>query len=340
MSALRILRAGPGLTIQDGGRMGYLRFGVTPAGPMDWIAARTANVALGNDPAAACLEVSAGGVELTAEDGPVRIACCGGDFQWSRDGAALPAAAQLTLQPGQKLSARAGSAAAWTYLAVSGGLDTPVTMGSRATHARSAIGGLDGGMLRDGALLGVAEPSPASDEAFAIEAPWLAQADGPIRLVLGPQDDYFSEAGLANLLGGAFRLTPAADRMAYRLEGPRIEHSKGFNIVSDGIAMGAIQVPGDGQPLILMADRQPTGGYPKVAHVIRADIGRLAQMRPGVEIRFASVDVDEARALLLAAEDAVLDAASWLVPLRRAVTTEALFAANLVSGVANAMADA
>jgi 5-oxoprolinase (ATP-hydrolysing) subunit C len=335
---LRLVSAGPGATIQDGGRFGYLRYGVTPAGPMDWTAFQTVCRALGNDERAAAIEVSLGGLSVTAEEGPLRVAFAGGAFEWRRDGAKLARTALLLLRPGEVLSAQAGPAGAWAYLGVAGGFDTPVELGSRATHTRSGIGGLDGRMLREGDLLPAAagERSDAAVEA-EIAAPWLEASAAPIRVVLGPQDDYFSASGLEAFFGESFILTPAADRMAYRFSGPPIDHARGYNIVSDGAALGAIQVAGDKAPLILMADRQPTGGYPKLGHVIRADIGRLAQMRPGDRCRFSVVGLDEARAALRVLESEIAATSAHLRPLKREPTTHLLLEANLIGGVADAL---
>ena len=328
--SLRVTAAGPGATIQDAGRLGLLRYGVTPAGPMDWVAMRTANLALGNPPDAAVVEIAGGGLTVVGEEAPLSVAFCGGGFAWTLDGAPVPSA-RLTLRPGALLRARAGGWGAFAYLAVSGGFTVPLVMGSRATHTRSRLGGLDGRMLTSGDRLPVGPPAASLPDA-AIEAPWLAQTDAPIQVVLGPQDDHFTDAALAVFAAAPFTLTPAADRMAYRFAGPPLAHSGDFNIVSDGVALGAIQVAGDGQILVLMADRQPTGGYPKIAHVGRADIGRLAQLRPGDTCRFQIVDAETARTALLALEDQ-LARGPTLARLTRVPTAETLLAANLIGGV-------
>jgi len=336
---LRILRVGPGATLQDGGRRGYLRYGVTPAGPMDWTAFGAANCALGNDDRAAGLEISVGGVELICEDAPLRVAFAGGTFIWRRDGLSLPSAARLLLRPGETLTAQAGRFGAWTYLVVEGGFDAPLQMGSRATHLRSGIGGVEGRMLRQGDVLAAAAAAAPPENAFEalIDAPQPSEGGKPFRVVLGPQDDYFAAETLATFFAADFTLTPAADRMAYRFEGPEIAHARGHDIVSDGIALGAIQIAGDRQPFVLMADRQPTGGYPKLGHVIRADIGRLAQMRPGETCRFAAVSVVEARAALLALEDEIAETASRLRPLGRELTSQMLLESNLIDGFVDAL---
>lgn len=330
-ACLTLEGVGPGATIQDGGRFGWLRFGVTPAGPMDWVAFETANRVLGNDPDAAAIEVGPGGLTL-ATDTPVMLAVAGGGFAWTRGGRALPAAARILLRPGESLRARPGAWGAFAYCAVPGGVDVPPVMDSRATHARSTLGGLEGRWLRAGDRLRPAGPSPDLDD-VTLNAPWLAPSDAPIRVVLGPQDDYFSSATIAGFLDAPFKLTSAADRMAYKLQGPKLAHAKDFNIVSDGIALGAIQIAGDGQPMVLMADRQSIGGYAKIAHVCRADIGRLAQMRPGEGCRFAAVDVAVARAALLALEDRLAGTQGQTAPLRLTPSAATLMRANLVSGV-------
>lgn len=332
---LRIQRAGPGATLQDGGRFGYLRFGVTPAGPMDWTAFRTANFALGNDDRAAAIEIPAGGIEVACDGAPLWVAFAGGAFVWRRGGLVLPTAARLLLEPGETLAARAGDFGAFAYLAVAGGFDTPVMMGSRSTHTRSGMGGTEGRMLRAGDVLPAApalERSATSFEA-TIDAPWLGRAPNCFRVVLGPQDDYFTAETLSTFFSGAFILTPIADRMAYRFDGSEILHARGHDIVSDGVALGAIQIPGDRKPLVLMADRQPTGGYPKLGHVARADISRLAQMRPGETCGFKEVSAAEAGAALLRREDEIAETVHSLRPLCRVLTSERLLDANLIDGV-------
>jgi biotin-dependent carboxylase-like uncharacterized protein len=332
---LRVQRAGPGATIQDGGRHGYQRYGVTPAGPMDWVAFRTANSALGNGDRAAAIEVSTAGLEVICEGALLALAYAGGAFVWRRDGMLLPQAARLLLQPGEILAARAGESGAFAYLAVEGGFETPVIMGSRATHTRSAMGGIEGRMLREGDVLPVASterPDGATFEAM-IDAPWLAREFDPFRVVLGPQDDYFTAETLGAFFAGQFTLTSAADRMAYRFDGPEIAHAGGYDTVSDAIALGAIQIAGDKKPLVLMADRQPTGGYPKLGHVARADISKLAQMRLGETCRFRAVSVAAARAALLRHEDEIVTTQQRLCPLRRELASERLFEANLIGGV-------
>lgn len=328
---LTILRAGAGATIQDGGRFHYRRYGVTPAGPMDPAAFTSANLALGNAPDAAAIEIGLGGIEISCET-QIALAFCGGGFLWTRDGKALPSAMRLNLAPGQTLASRAGAWGSFAYLAVGGGLATPPILGSRATHTRACLGGLDGRMLQAGDHLPLATGAVTVSEA-ELTAPWLGKNSGALRIVLGPQQDYFADAALETFFAAAFRVTHQADRMAYRLEGPKIAHNRDFNIISDGIARGAIQIAGDGQPLVLMADHQPTGGYPKLGYVIRADIGRLAQLRPGESCRFVRADLAAARAAFLELDAAIAQVENHLRPFRRVPTTEDLLRINLISGV-------
>jgi biotin-dependent carboxylase-like uncharacterized protein len=285
--------------VQDAGRPGYLRFGVTPAGPMDWIAHRTANLIAGNPADGAAVEIGPGGLALAAEGGPVRLGVSARGFRVRRDGSDLPSRIALTLEPGAGLEIAPGHAGLWAYLAPAGGFDAAPVMGSLATHLRSGIGPFGGQALAAGQVLALRQAAGGGTD-WALLDPAPPEA-GPIRFIPGPQDDHFSAATLAGFAAAAYTVGARSDRMAYRLLGPALDHARGHDIVSDGIALGAIQVPGDGLPLVLMADRQPTGGYPKIGTVIRADLPRLAQSRPGHPLRFAPVTVEEAVRALRAA---------------------------------------
>lgn len=332
MTALRILSAGPGVTVQDRGRHGYLRYGVTVAGPMDPFAHALANRALGNEMGAAAIEVSLGGVEVTTEDRPLGVAVAGGRFRVTLDGEALPAAAVLRLEPGSTLRLRAGDDGMWAYLAVAGGISLPSVLGSQATHLRTGMGGPGGRMLRAGDGLPVGMETGGTTGPGEIHAPLLDRPADLVRVLPGPQDDYFDAEAFAAFLAGPWRISERGDRMACFLEGPVLSHRLGFNIPSDGVAMGAIQVPGEGQPIVLMADRQSTGGYPKIATVIGADLGRLAQARPGTQIAFRAVSHAEA-VQALAEERAFLAGPISVEPLRRTTfSPEFLLARNLVGG--------
>jgi 5-oxoprolinase (ATP-hydrolysing) subunit C len=334
-SALRILSAGPGATIQDAGRRGFMRFGVTPAGPMDQGAFLAAAAAAG-DIHGAAVEASLGGLELTAQGGGVGLAIAGGAFDVRLDGQALPCACAVALEPGARLSIRAGKAGAWCYVAPFGRFALSPVLGSLATHSRAAIGGLDGRMLRAGDILELDDLRPPPERPLAIEAPWLGPARARIRVLLGPQDDCFSRETIEEFLFSEWRMSPRCDRMAYRLEGPALKHLGGHDIVSDGLVFGAIQIPGDGAPLILMADRQPTGGYPKIAHVIGADLDALAQMRPGDRVMFESVTRDEAVAARRRRAELISAGAELAALEQKELTPELLLSQNLIGGVIGA----
>jgi 5-oxoprolinase (ATP-hydrolysing) subunit C len=332
---LRVLTAGLGVTLQDGGRWGWLRYGVTAAGPMDPLAFATANLSAGGAPDAPAIEVSLGGLELSVEGGELSVAVAGGTFRLTYAGREFTTPAMVRLIPHAVLSIRAGSDGAWCYVAVAGGLDVPATLGSVSTHARSGIGGLQGRPLSAGDMLSVSAPKILEPDIATIAAPWLVRGDGPFRVVLGPQDDYFSADQIACFQQGPWTLSSRSDRMAYILDGTPLVHGKGFNVVSDGIAMGAIQVPGNGLPVVLMADRQPTGGYPKIATVIGVDLGRLAQRRAGTQLSFRAVGVDEAVSLRRS-EAAVLAGPIMREALiRTEFSSEFLLATNLVGGVSS-----
>jgi 5-oxoprolinase (ATP-hydrolysing) subunit C len=330
---LRVVSAGPGVTLQDAGRWGYLRYGVTAAGPMDPLAFATANLATGSVRAAPAIEVSLGGLELAIEGGELSVAVVGGSFRLIVDGRAFTSPALVHLTPRSTLAIRAGAEGAWCYVAMAGHIEVAPTLGSVSTHTRSQIGGLHGRGLAAGDGLTVTMPRIVEPEIANIVAPWLERGDDPIRVVLGPQDDYFAPDQIAAFLRGPWTLSSRSDRMAYILDGTPLTHAKGFNIVSDGVAMGAIQVPGNGCPTVLMADRQPTGGYPKIANVIGVDLVRLAQVRPGARIAFRAVDIAEAVDLRRA------EAGALAVPIvrepliRTDLSSEFLLARNLVGGV-------
>ncbi len=331
-----MLRAGRGETIQDGGRRGFLRFGVPTAGPMDWVAHSTANRVLGNEPGAAAIEASITGIDLMCEMASLRMAYAGGDFVYTCNGIRLPNAAVICLNPGDHVSIKAGSWGAWTYVAIPGGVEVPLVLGSRSTSLSAQFGGLDGRSLARGDVLSPIAPTSTvirTGLEVLIAAPWLERSTKRVRLILGPQDDFFDPASIEALFHDTYFLAPRVNRIGYWLNGPKFKHSsKGYNIVSDGIALGAIQVPGSGQAVVLMADRQPTGGYPKIAAVIRADLGRLAQTRPGEELRFERGDPAQARDALSELDGNLNRVADYL-SVAGSTHSEYLFGCNLIDGV-------
>ncbi|MET0851531.1 MAG: biotin-dependent carboxyltransferase family protein [Candidatus Rokuibacteriota bacterium] len=294
-----VREAGPLTTVQDLGRLGHLRVGIPPSGPVDRAAFLLANRLVGNPDGAAGLECTLVGPRLEFADDRV-VAVTGAEMPVSLNGTEAPRWTSVAVRAGDVLRLGPARAGARAYVAVSGGIQTPLALGSRSTYVRGQLGGLDGRALRTGDTLplgpaGVSRPSRVRrdripDYAAPLEA----------RVVLGPQDDRFTAAGIAAFLDGVYEMLPQSDRMGARFRGPRIEHARGHDIMSDGIALGGIQVVGDGQPIVLLVDRQSTGGYTKIATVCSFDVDRVGQLKPGQPIRFRRIGVADAHALLAA----------------------------------------
>jgi antagonist of KipI len=291
----------PGLltTVQDLGRPGYQRLGVPPSGPFDRPAFVVANRLVGNPDGAAGLELTLKGPRLEARRECV-IAVTGGEMPITVNDQPAPAWTAVRLRPGNVLAFRMVTAGCRAYLAVSGGIDVPLALGSRATYLRGRLGGVEGRGLQKGDALPLGPAPPAVAEGRHVPPDRRPAYPGEVecRVILGPQDDRFTADGIAAFLEGPYEVTPQADRMGYRLKGPAIAHARGHDIISDGIPLGGIQVPGEGQPIVLLVDRQTTGGYTKIATVIGPDIARIGQMRPGQRIRFRRVSLAEAHAAL------------------------------------------
>ena len=294
---IRVLEPGPQTTVQDLGRPGHLRYGIPPSGPIDRAAFVVANSLVGNADGAAGLECTVMGPRLAIET-PCAIAVTGAEMPVTVNGAEAPAWTTLVLKPGDVVKLGVARAGVRAYLAFSGGLDVPSVLGSRATYLRGRLGGLGGRALRkDDRLTLFSAPTPPIRRAAASAIADLA-VPPEIRVVLGPQADRFTDDGIAALLDGEYEMLPQSDRMGARLRGPRIAPARGHDIISDGIALGSIQVPGDGQPIALLVDRQSTGGYTKIATIGSFDIGRLGQVKPGHRLRFRAIDLAEAHRLL------------------------------------------
>lgn len=340
-AALRVISPGLMTTLQDLGRPGYQRLGIPVSGALDPISLRAANRIVGNPAATAALEIAYQGPVLAVEADSIRIALAGAgapvDILDENDAARRIALLQsVRLVRGQRL--RVGAlAGAVAYLAVEGGFAVEPMLGSRSTYTRAGIGGFAGRAVAIGDLLPLARQTVDDREERMLPLLDLA-SPARYRVVLGPQDDYFTEAAIRTLLDATYTVSPATDRMGMRLDGPKLEHAKGFNIVSDGIAPGAIQVPGNGLPIVLLADRQTTGGYPKVAAVISADLPALGRLMPGAKVAFQAVGIDEAEAARRQMAALIADLDASIVPARHTglIDDAKLMAANLVSGVVNA----
>jgi biotin-dependent carboxylase-like uncharacterized protein len=293
----------PGLltTVQDRGRYGYQRFGVPVSGAMDTFSLRAANILAGNDQNAACLEMTASGPKLRFLRDTL-IAVTGGDLGFTLDGEPMPRWCSVRVQKDSVLASEGVQDGFRAYLALAGGIEVPVVMGSRSTYLKSGIGGFQGRALKAGDRLSVLplEPGRELRERRLPEdlEPVHYGHDHEIRAILGPQDSAFTSEAIATLLEAKYTVSATSDRVGYRLEGPILRHKRGPDIISDGSPLGAIQVPGDGLPIILLADRGPTGGYTKIATVISSDVGRIAQAAPGDTVSFKKVTIEEAQAVL------------------------------------------
>jgi len=294
---IRILDAGPQTTVQDLGRTGQMRYGIPPSGPVDRFAFVLTNRLVGNPDTAAALECTLMGprFEVTAAGA---FAVTGADMPVTVDGQAAAGWSTIALKAGDVVKLGPARTGVRSYIGFAGGLDVPLVLGSRSTYLRGRIGGLQGRALRKGDELAVLASGAVPPRRVVRDAIPDYTVEPTVRAVLGPQADRFTDHGLRALFGGRYEVLPQSDRMGSRLRGPRIEHARGHDIISDGIALGSIQVPGDGQPIVLLVDRQSTGGYTKVATICSSDIWRVGQARPGQSLRFQAIPVDEAHRLL------------------------------------------
>ena len=303
MRGIRVMTA-PYATIQDRGRPGQQWLGIPEGGALDRDALALGNALVGNDAAAAAIEVCLGNfsAELLS---PARVALTGTDAgvltvqDATGHSMDIPPNRSVDLDAGRMVRLGVIPDSNTATLAFSGGIEAPLLYGSRSTSPSAGIGGTDGAPLAGGAVLELGRPARGDAPELMVVAP--APDDGldggTIRCVRGPQDDRFTGAALETFFGEAYSVSPVLDRMGVRLEGPVLEHRAGADIPSDGIVTGTVQVPGNGLPIVLLADHQSTGGYTKIATVVTADIPKLARLRPGGELRFTAVAVEEAEDL-------------------------------------------
>jgi len=340
MSAmLKVVRAGLFDTLQDLGRIGHMALGMPTAGAMDRIGFSLANALAGNPANTAGIEIGVMGPDLLVEADSVRVALVGplSPSLIESEGAApkpLETDRSHLLKRGQVLRAGMIEGASTAYLAVSGGFALQPFMGSLSTYSRAGIGGFEGRKLAAGDALPLAleQAPPGNDRKLGGPFDY---GSGPIRIVWGPQDDYFSDAGRQTFVTAEYTVSKEADRMGIRFEGPTIEHSKGADIISDGIGPGAIQVPGAGLPIVLLADRQTVGGYSKIATVASVDLPRLGRLLPGRTVRFAAVTVEEAEALRRDQEARLTRAIASFQVARPAggIDLARLYEENLIGGI-------
>jgi antagonist of KipI len=292
----------PGLftTVQDRGRYGFQRYGVPISGAMDVYAFVAANQLVANDVNAACLEITLTGPTLEFHnDAPIAIT--GGAATPTINGEPAPCWQTLQVRRGDHLTLRTLQSGCRAYLAVGGGIDVPLVLGSRSTYARGGFGGFHGRRLRKGDVIAARKPGAALRPRLSIPRELIPEygREVTVEVVMGPQSDCFIEAGVDTVLSEVYSVTSESDRMGYRLSEPEIHQKDAGHMVSDAIPIGAVQVPRSGQPIIVMRDAQTTGGYPKLAVVTTPDVARLGQVRPNDRIRFSRISLHRARARFL-----------------------------------------
>ncbi|MGP9764317.1 biotin-dependent carboxyltransferase family protein [Halomonas sp. AOP13-D3-9] len=299
----------PGMmtTLQDSGRFGQGHLGLPPSGALDTMSLGLANALVGNAPTSesqtgllqefGALEVTLMGPRLRLVGGDCVVAITG-DAEVLVNDRRAEAFRALVLRDGDELHIRRVLSGARAYLAVGGGFAATPFLGSVSTLVRAGIGGVEGRALVVGDRLALNDPTAGASHAGQVGEQHLPQREKrPIRVVLGPQSIFFTRAKIARFLSAEWAILTLADRMGYRLAGPVLASAVGHNIVSDALMTGSVQIPGDGQPIIAMNDRGTTGGYPKIATVIRADLARLGQMKPGDRLRFEVTDPAHAETL-------------------------------------------
>lgn len=287
-------------TIQDAGRLGYQRYGLGVSGAVDVHAYIYANILVGNRKNEAVLEVTLLGPTIEFTSATV-IAITGGDLSPTINGKPAPMYRALLIQKGDMLSFGAPRTGCRAYIAFAGGLAITPVMGSRSTYAKALLGGYEGRKLKTGDEIAFREPffRPANISRRRM-TPDVFGGSYTVRVLMGPQEDRFTQKGIQTFLSEPYTVTKDFDRMGYRLTGPKIEHVTDGNIITDGIVFGAIQVPDSGQPIIMLSDRQTTGGYAKIGSVINVDMPMVAQCKAGDTIRFVETDIETAQDAFLA----------------------------------------
>jgi biotin-dependent carboxylase-like uncharacterized protein len=297
VAAFEVQEPGILTTIQDLGRYGFSQFGVPPSGALDPFSSRVGNLLVGNREGEASIEITVMGLKLKALREAV-IAVTGGDLSPTLNGEPLEMWRTHLLVEGDIINFKKVRAGCRAYLATSGGLILPEVMGSRSTYLSGKFGGLEGRALKKGDILFAPDiRSPLSQLGFRFPGDWIPQfyKEALLKVIPGPQDHHFTEKGLQTLSSSFYQVTPRCDRMGVRLDGPQIERQSEVeeSIISEGLIAGAIQVPGDGKPIIILTELV-TGGYTKIATVISTDLSKVAQLKPGDRVRFAPVSVEEA----------------------------------------------
>jgi biotin-dependent carboxylase-like uncharacterized protein len=345
--ALHILKPGLMTTVQDLGRAGYQNLGIGISGALDPVALRVANLLVGNEPGAGGLEVLYLGPAIEIEADNVRMSFVGAaatieilpDASAS-SGTRIETMRSVLVKRGEVVRVGSLTGGAALYVGVEGGFDIQPILGSVSTNIRGGTGGWQARAMIAGERLPLCRMRASDRDECQAEGIEF-RAPSRIRAIPGPQDDYFDEAEIAKFFGSEYTVQSGSDRVGMRLHGEAIQHAKGFNIASDATAPGSIQVPGNGQPIVLMADRQTIGGYPKIATVISADMPELGRLSIGSKIVFESVTVETAQALRRGMLSYLDSLQNYIVPIGRSGADVAplLFNYNLISGVVDALLD-
>jgi len=301
-----VTRAGFLTSVQDLGRTGFRQFGVSTSGALDSFGLRVANLLVGNDEGAAGLEITLGGLQLRFEDERI-VAWCGGEFDVQIGSRALPAGHVAHLQAGDELKFGRAQIGCRCWLAISGGIDVPVVLGSRATDLRANFGGFEGRALRDGDQLSLGEFRQSETAAAAGISSWTAPHDWAspasrhpsLHFIRGVDWNRFNDVTIQRFTQHEFTVSPDSDRMGVRFDGSELKREDETDLISETVAPGTIQVPPSGKPILLLGDCQTIGGYPKIAHVITVDLGIAAQLRAGDGVRFFEVSLQDAHRLLM-----------------------------------------
>ncbi len=328
MSAVfEVEQTGPFVSLQDRGRFGYMRFGVTESGPMDRASLELAQSAV--DAKGPGLEVSLGGVALRCVSGQVSCAVAGGSFSVQLDGQDHPPWSVFTISEGMRLRIRPGAWGSWCYVAFAGDVDAPHWLGSQSTHMDTGLCGMP---MAQGDKITVNNPATLPDRLGEMCSPEPFKPADVIRVVMGPQDRFFDAQSIEDLTTKPFDVTPEYNRMGMRLSGPKLEVNAALDMPSEPIARGSLQIPGHGDPLCLMADHGTAGGYPKIATVISADFDVLSQMRVGDSLRFKAITADEAVAAARSRR-AMIEATKEQIKAAQVSLEARLWGNNLISGV-------
>ena len=321
METIKILDAGLLTTVQDLGRYGFQRYGVSASGVMDEYSAKIANKLVGNKVGEAVLETTLKGVQIEFLQNTA-VAITGGNCDVTLNGTKIELWQSYLVNRGDILKMGICRSGLRNYLAFSGGVDVPVIMNSKSTNLKAKVGGFNGRKLMTGDILSVGVGS--------LEAPLTLNKhyiptyskDIKVGVILGQQDDHFTEAGIKTFLNETYTVTQESDRMGIRLSsvsGATIEHKNGADIISDGITFGAIQVPGSGQPIVMMADRQTTGGYTKIGNVISSDLAKLAQATPGTKVKFVEYTLEQAVQAIKNNDIIINNQNSYISPIKEEV---------------------